>query len=397
MVAGALLVGGCADPNRGVREGEPIGLQVLRGDAGLKGMRFNTLLDFESDSDGVFVSAEPGGGKVERERAHTGKGSLRLPPGCERAVVKLASLLTGRPFPGEWTLAGAYLWTKSGGRVTVSYEVDGTAVAVRQVALEEGKWTVVMLDVSELAGPALASGSGAGAGNLVFTFPAGGAGESVWMDDVLLVDNSQVIVAGGGRAGARAWSLRRRGFKIIGNAPGRFAFKLPSAEAGADGWELVEANALRARFRSGGKAKALTVYSDGRAMWDGVYRPFAADEMIGAGVREAHEAPGEVSVPEDMGKVDRTSEGDANHDGYNEARGAYQVVARGARVDVTLMPKGWALVKPVVEVAGLPAGKALVTIEGQMVEKVVRTGEGHLLVELPVRIERGATVNVRVE
>ena len=382
-----LLIAGCAGrrAKQPARDGEPIGLQMLRAEPSLKGQRFNTLLDFESPRDAVFVAAP--GAAVDQARAHTGKSSLHLPAGCDRATVKLASLLSGRSFPGEWALAGAYLWAETPAGVTITYEAEGRVLATRRLKARAGAWTAAMVDVSELARPAVTGV--AGVGSLVFTFDGGGA---VWVDDVVLVDQSQVLVGGGG-----GWTIRRRGSRIIGEMPGRFAFKLPSAEASEDGWEVVEANPMRLRCRSEGKTKALTVYSDGRALWDGRWQPFAAEVVIGEGAAASHQSPGEVGVPEEMGRVDRETPGDANHDGYNEILGAYQVVSRGARVDVRLTPQGVPLVCPILEVAGLPAGKVLVTIEGLGVSDSARTVEGHVLVKLPVRIERSAVVNVRVE
>jgi hypothetical protein len=50
----------------------------------------------------------------------------------------------------------------------------------------------------------------------------------------------------------------------------------------------------------------------------------------------------------------------------------------------------------VVEIAGMPAGNALVNMEGRVVEDVMRLEDGRLLIELPGVIQRKITVSVRV-
>jgi hypothetical protein len=140
----------------------------------------------------------------------------------------------------------------------------------------------------------------------------------------------------------------------------------------------------------------LTLYADGRAYRDGEYKPVRSqseDPMFAA----QHQAPADIKLAAEFGRVDRRSAGDANNDGYNEAVGAYQLIASGPRLEFTLTPHTPALVQPVLEIANLPEGKVIATIEGQLVEKITRTKEGHVLVELPSRIERPAVVNVRVQ
>ena len=102
-------------------------------------------------------------------------------------------------------------------------------------------------------------------------------------------------------------------------------------------------------------------------------------------------------MPEELGRVDRGTPGDANNDGYNESRGAYEFAATGPRFEATLTPQGATIIRPVLEISGLPPGKVLITVEGQLVSESTRLSDGTLLVELPVRIERATTVNVRVE
>jgi len=88
---------------------------------------------------------------------------------------------------------------------------------------------------------------------------------------------------------------------------------------------------------------------------------------------------------------------DKNNDGYNEARGSYQLIAKGSRFEVMLKPATRLLARPVLEIANLPAGSALATVEGQLVEKTTRLPSGNLLVEIPLILERPTTVNVAIK
>jgi hypothetical protein len=95
--------------------------------------------------------------------------------------------------------------------------------------------------------------------------------------------------------------------------------------------------------------------------------------------------------------VNRNSDGDANNDGYNETLGAYQVIAKGPRMEMTLAPASAELVRPLIEISDLPAGKPLVTLEGRLIESLTRLKNGNVLIEVPARIERPTTLNVRIE
>jgi hypothetical protein len=110
-----------------------------------------------------------------------------------------------------------------------------------------------------------------------------------------------------------------------------------------------------------------------------------------------HASPADVSVAESMGRLSRATPGDANNDGYNESRGAYQVVAAGPRVELTITPRTSVLARPVLEIVGLPPGKLLVHMEGQLVPGAVRLANGDVLLELPARVQRPTLVNVRVQ
>jgi hypothetical protein len=62
-----------------------------------------------------------------------------------------------------------------------------------------------------------------------------------------------------------------------------------------------------------------------------------------------------------------------------------------------MTPRTTAVPRPVLQIAGLPQGRALVTIEGRLVEKSTRLKDGQLLVELPARITRATLVTIRIQ
>jgi hypothetical protein len=428
-VVGTIWLGACAERGVYLSTGtaEPIGPELVRAVPPLRDQRFSALLDFETDSDTVFVSTDQVGRTVW-DRSHTGKRSLRIEPGTRRVSIKLANLIGNRDFPGEWTLLGAFLYCEQPLTVTLSGEGISTFnIPTRQVALTERRWTGALADISAGSTHRGAPPNGrvpAGA-MLVLTFPPDAP--AVWLDDVLLIDNTRALVSptpsrvmrdvGPDDADATSagqtipqammtapaeiestWSVSKVGLSYVGDAPGRFNFKLLTNESTEAGWTLDEANEIRARFSApAGKVRNLTVYSDGRAYWDGVLKPMSSGVRREPAFAECHESPAQIQVPEDLGRVSRDGQGDSDNDGYNEHRGAYLVVARGPRLDVTLLPRSTAVVRPVVEIAGLPPGRALITMEGRLIDRAIRIDNDVLLIEIPHRIERPTTLNVRLQ
>jgi hypothetical protein len=218
------------------------------------------------------------------------------------------------------------------------------------------------------------------------------APETVWCDDVMLIDNTQWL-----QIDNASWSLSRRGYSFVLDSPGKFNIRLATAENSASGWSLEEINSVRARFNSNGPEKSLTIYPDGRSYWDGKFRPLSASTKAEALWQQDQDSPAEIQVSEPMGRVNRTTAGDANNDGYNESRGTYTVVASGSRIDLTIVPHSAPILQPVFEITGLPDGKPLVTLEGQLIEKAFRLPDGTWLIQIPAKIERSTSVNIRVQ
>ncbi len=378
----ALLCTGCGsraagDPDPLVSgTSEPIGVQMMRVEPHLKNQRFNTLVGFESPSDTVFVTAA-GGGRVARDAQHAHTGRYALRTDAKELHPKTLALLPAGSFPGKWTLLGGYVYAPEGAQVTL---------AQRKLTVPPRRWTPVFMDV--------ASARDAPAFVLRVQSPS-----PVWFDDLMLVDNAQdLFVADDAEASLDGpWSIRRAGLYYVINAPGRFATKLLTAEAGGPGgWTAVETVRSRARFASSGPQKSLTVYPDGRAYWDGTYRPLSAGAAEAAYAQQ-HAAPARVEVAEEFGRVDRDTPGDADNDGYNESRGAYMIRANGPRMEISFTPRTPTVLRPVFEIAGMPPGKAVVTIEGRLVHDHERLGDGTLLVDIPARVNRGTTISVKVD
>jgi hypothetical protein len=253
-------------------------------------------------------------------------------------------------------------------------------------------------------------------GELTFTFASSGASR-LWLDDVMLIDNHETIIdtvsapatgpatGGSGLPPAASassgvqWTVKRRGLSYVIDAPGRFSFALATADAQKGGWSVVEASPLRVRFASAAPPGSATVYPEGRVYWGDSLRiaaPMASAEDA-AVLAAQHASPARVYVPESMGRPDRTTDGDANNDGYNEMRGAYPIVANGGRLEATVVPASGAIAGVVLEIAGLPPGELRVAMDGLVVERAVRLKGGGVLIELPGRLNRPATVNVRVD
>ena len=353
----------------------------------IPGRRVSTLLDFESEVDRAFIApTSSGAATIDRSIAHTGAQSLALSPAASPLTIKLPTLLEGRPFPADWTLLGAYLRCDEPAQVTLSAAADGSMLA-RTVALLPGVWTPVMIDLAQIAGAQISS---IGPLQLQFAAPRGGI---VHVDDLMLIDNHETVIDATGRT--LAWSVKRRGLNYV-IASDRFSIALPTAHAQQGGWSVVEASPARVRFASTASPGSMTIYPDGRMYWGGEFKPASSDLPDGEALGAQHVSPGEASIPAGMGRVNRSTAGDEDNDGYNETRGAYQVVASSGRLEVTIAPRSAALVRPILEIVGLPPGTPRVTMEGKLIGDVVQLEDGTVLVELPGRLQRPTLVNASV-
>lgn len=381
LIAG-LLIGGCTSGvKRPVSTETPLGLQMLRTEQQLRNFPFFTLLSFERQADTVFVhTRQPA--QLSAERSHTGQSSLMLPPGADRLSIKLSSLHTGRDWPGRWALVGAYFYSPQVQRMTASYVVAGETLARYRVELPAEQWTAVLLDVAS----ALAGRAPGEAGRIEFTFDPS-LSAPLWCDDVLEIDNTTVHTE------AEDWAVRERGFEYVVEGPLASKIVLKTPEASTGGWRLEEANVIRARFTSG--KREMIIYSDGRMFDDGRLKLLVKTPALVEMTSAAQARTARVEIDPKAGRLVRNSAGDSNNDGYDESSGAYVIAAAGPRVELTIEPDA-PLLRPVVLVRGLPAGRVLATMEGRLVENAVRLADGSVLLQLPGIIGRRVSVEIAV-
>ena len=110
------LIAGCQQSDESsAPPAVPIAVPLSTVEPSLKDQRVDDLLDFETPSDSLFIHQRvPGGwaesGDITSQHPHSGLHCLMLLAGPVSINVKLASLMEGRPFPGNWTLVGAYFY-----------------------------------------------------------------------------------------------------------------------------------------------------------------------------------------------------------------------------------------------------------------------------------------------
>jgi hypothetical protein len=362
------------------------------------GRRISNLLDFESSTDLTFVTAQPQGVPlIDSAIARSGGHCLVLTGGATAVTIKTPVLLQGRPFPADWTLLGGYVLTDRPANLTISLQNDddgagsaGSSTLSRTIAIAPGVWMPAMLDLTSLGGSPRGE-----VGTLHFQFAAA-PGATIRLDDIMLVDNQELLVDTSTESSS-GWRVGRKGLNYVIDAPERFGLALPTSQAQAAGWTAVEACEKRARFASAAPPGTLTIYSDGRMYFGGDFRSAWRDLKDASEQAAQHASPADVSIPDAMGRLNRSTPGDGDNDGYNESRGAYEIVARGDRIEATLSPRSATLSRPVLEIAGLPPGQVRVTVEGRLVPGAVRLSSGDVLIEVPGQIVRPILVNVRVQ
>jgi hypothetical protein len=405
LIAAAIWIGGCAGSGAESYEStssspaggaapQPVSVQMLDAAPELKSVRFSDMLNFESPSDTVFISPAGLRTRIESPVAHTGRASLRISGSSGKFTVKLASLLSDPgKFPGDWTLAGAYFRSSGPAQVLVSCEIGGVAYARSATTLQPGKWTAALVD---LANPVDSNSTPSGAPTLVFTIDSPG-GADLSCDDVLLIDNTRWIVGRPETVAQGKWTVSRRGMNYMCGVPNEFTIRLTPLEVQTDGWKLDEANVFRACFSSTGRNKTLTIFPDGRSYWDGAFRPLSGGLRSDSTWQDQQTSPAQIEIHETMGRVERRTPGDENNDGYNEAHACYMITATGPRLEMTLTPRSVPIARPMLEIKGMPPGEALVTVEGRLINSILRLPDDTLLVEIPGKIDRPTAVNVRIQ
>jgi hypothetical protein len=362
-----------------------MGLQMVRTEAQMKKYPFRILQNFEDRVDLAFLDVQGPPPTLEQSRAHTGKSSAVLEKGTRTAVFKLPSLLSGVKWPGQWTLAGAYFYSDAPQRMRAAYEIDGRPIVHYAVEIPGGQWTPLLLDIA-----AVANATTGKVGLLRLSFPDG-LPQPLWCDNVVLLNNTEKVFEGKKN---HDWSIEEKGFRYtVKLSNSVMTLKMP--EAAEQGWKLQEANELRARFTSGGAEKHRVIYSDGKQYIDGMFKPLGIKPSIVLELAAQHETPARITVPEELGRVKRNSPGDSNNDGYDEMTGSYQLIATTSRIEFTLTPRTAAVIRPVVEISGLPPGPLSATMEGKWLEKLVRLENGNVLLEMIGEFSFPTTVHVK--
>jgi len=273
------------------------------------------------------------------------------------------------------------------------------------VALPAGRWTRVLLDFTE---PVSARGPASGVDQAgVLTMAVQGEA-SVYCDDVIVINNDFAFVDVGelsdrppvNFAPAKSkWMIRQRGFQTIVERANAFRLALKTSDATAEGWTCVEANGLRAQFVSASGA-AWTIYADGRSVREGKLDSLfkSVEPAYRKALADQHAEPGTLEVEEEFGRVNRESKGDLHNSGYNTERAVYLLhSAQKTRFEFKMIPKTRQIVNPTFEVTGLGKGNPVILVEGQLIDRYAWLGDGRLLVEIPLELRRGTTVNISMK
>jgi hypothetical protein len=285
-----------------------------------------------------------------------------VPAGVKEITVRVEAMTRGRDWPGRWTMVEVEVQADSAERVTLTSGSDRA-----EFELGAGVWTAMRLPLR------------AKATDVVIRAVSGASGSRWQFRRVRLVDDRRVYFREGWTVERAAGVLRLETSAGVVSVPSR-------------GVEVLEVGLIRARVRdSGGKEGA--VYATGRVAGE------AGSAWVGLSPA-APEGDGrvEVRIGDDVGRIDRQSEGDADGDGYNEARGATVIRVSARRLHLFVRsPEDRAVRSAAIEVRGLPAGPVTVLRDGAIVERTERLADGTLLLELPGEVLREQRVDIRVE
>jgi hypothetical protein len=353
---------------------------------GLVDVKLSRLLDFESDADLTFVRDRmTSTAQRDATTAGEGKASLRVVSGQQGVKLKLATLLTGRQFPGSWTLVGLQARSPGGDAVLrlSLCDASGKTLTSRAIPINADNWDWAWLDLTGVAAQAVDGLE------LRASIESGSRG-TLLVDTVALGDNARTFPPIDGspvKVSLKGlhWTVQLQDASL----------QIASPESGADGYLRQSFDPYRCIFTTRAGA-ALVIESRGRIYEGGTCKPATTNGPWDA-IAAQHARPGRIEIDEAFGRVERTSSGDRDNDGYDESRGSYRVAVHGSRARLTLSPDGPPLVEPLLEIRGMPPGDAVVTVEGRLVEKCVRLSDGTLLVEIPSTIGRPTTVDVRID
>ena len=347
-----LLAGVCAVGGLGAKVGGEPGRRAA---GEMAGEVFNEIGELFKERDTFYLRVD---GRVPRTPGVA-------PADTREMTVRVEAMTRGRPWPGRWTMVEVEI------RVGVSQALEvvtggvGGGGGVAGITVGPGRWQPLRIPIT--ANPQ----------DVVLRVAAGGKLESaVEFGRVRLVDDREVFWEEGWRVERAAGMLK---FATAGRV-----IEVPAGEL-----NVVERGALRVLVRDGG-GMGSAVYASGRV----------ASEVGGVlGGKATGIERVRVVISDDEGRIERQSEGDADGDGYNEARGATVIRVTGRRVRMSVAPGDsgvGGVARPAIEFRGLPAGAATVLWEGMVVKSVARLADGTLLVELPGEVRGEQRVDVTV-
>ncbi|MCC6239637.1 MAG: hypothetical protein IT448_05005 [Phycisphaerales bacterium] len=360
--------------------------------AGWRRLRHSVLLDFNSPADAVFINLSPATPAAATDPVIR-NGQLVLEPETAQVQIKLSSLLSGRTFPGDWTLLGGHLQAQRDVTVDLIYSIDGQTILEKQQQLPADQFVPVMLDLTRLNESQLAASAQltAGTGRALLTIRPH-APATILIDDILLLDNRENLTPPGA-----TWAIQRKGYQLEIDQPDLFSLSLSTDVSQPPAWTIEQFSAQRIIAQQNNPPGQWVIYADGRSFENShlkMLTPPAADDAL---YLRQHNTPAQITLPSEQGRLLRQTPGDLNNDGYNEALGAYQLQAHAARLDVTITPRTPTLTNPILEISDLPAGKLIATAEGHLIDTCQRLPDNDVLIIVPHEIQRPTTINIRVQ
>jgi hypothetical protein len=378
---GLLCVSGCVSTeSRETPPAAPVALpKINRDSVGIADLKFSRLIGFENDRELVFLTSAAGN-RIDAQSPGFGRASLRVE--TKSVTVRAGAMLRGRMMPGGWNLIGLQIRSAEAQQVVITLRSGTSELEKRTVNVSANEWQWLWTPAEKI--------SPANQENLQLVVNT--TSSPVWIDSVSLGENLRNF---GETAGERSLFLELRGLNWSINTPSRFKLQLPTSQFGPDGLRRESSNAWRAVLRRADESK---VYIESRGrMYDRGRLTVLDPSQDAAALQSSHANPGTLEILDESARVDRTSAGDRNNDGYNELEGLYRVATQGPRVQLALTPDaGKPIVGPMLRFDNMPAGEVQVYVEGKLIDASYRQPDTSVLVELPMTLQRRTTVEVRV-
>lgn len=336
-------------------------------------MPYSRLFNFEDSIDRVFIS--PRETEFAEAESVSGTRSATIAAG-QTLRLDIDAAMLGRSFPGRWSLLGLAVRADSASVATVRLRVDESVRNEQAVSLLPGEWKRVWIELIDLD-PARSY-------NVAADVSAGEA--AVFVDDVIVADSSKSITP---VDVPDALEVHRVGLYwqvATQNGGVRLASKLLDERGG---FEPTAVNGLQAEFAAADGSRAI-VDRVGRTIRNG--RIESRDPAAVA----HHNTPVRIVALDESCELIRNAPGDSDQDGFDDRAGVYRIRAIRPVFAFRLEPRGTPAYWPLVRVEDVPAGRVRATVEGALVERVIRLPDGALLLEVPGVLDRPARIECRV-